>query len=405
MPSNPRLNSDKEFYPFTKAGYQDYLDEQATGSPLLIRPPIFTKLEFASFRDIDSITQELLGEVFDSKLDQKEEATSIDGPTSREAVAERIYDALEQYHNAEKVSRLPKNNNDYPVESRKRIGAIPQQYFNESEARCLYYIVLGSYQKHTWKPCLEDFTHHLNRIKSHAMALELNGQFHDSLQQRQRVVALFRLKRALDNQPSIPLPKKLWPHIRKLEIIFGVRNYLDVGILPTRIHLQKERNMDKSNFSQMFKSLKIAELIPSNQVPQSKFLFKKSGRHGELLFYAWEPEATEYAQENPWPAYMNHFKKGKGSPTHKSIRQIASYRSQKHTNNFLDGLSSADFGIGDDEETIKHNIATLKARLGPTYWFLLMKFGMEDLKNQKEFAEFIDAVKKTGLNPERFSFL
>jgi hypothetical protein len=243
---------------------------------------------------------------------------------------------------------------------------------------------------------LEAFNAHLIVLKSLASVLNLHGQVSDSISLCQRILSLFQLNKHLTEEGLNAPAKKAWPSLQSMEIVFGVLHYLDRGILPARIHLQCERNMNQKNFSELFAPLEIAKLVPSGHLPRSSFFRERI--EPKQAYYTIKENVYSMLSSGKWPAYLNSKStKASGKVHHPLLNNLSwnYYERQVHREQFTDECHPRP---GNRPEDVHHNIELIKSRLGGLYWHLLSVLTLGDLSGQEDLDDFLGGLRGLGIS-------
>ena len=368
-------------FPFTE---REFLSRRS-GKPN--EPELFAKIREAARTDIHTLLEQLLPILFDRTEMANLPFEQLNGPMSRDAFLVRVEDALMHFNEIRTL--LPYDGCPILKDTFHR--------YESSAARLLISAAFGG----SWQQgAMEFFNVYLNCLKSFATILSLHGQVAGSIALLRRILVLLRLKEIVDKGNLWEGPKKAWPLLTQLEIVFGVLHYLDRGIIPARIHLQEERKKDAKNFSDLFSPLKIGSLIPSGHLPKSEFLRKldESPKQPRQAYYKIHTDAPDPGPNDKWPAYMS----SKAVSDPESVRRALSgpmddnyFHSRKDR---PDPKLSAELRWGKNPDGTQRDIELIKYRLRGIYRHLLLEFGQGDLSTADDLEHFHEMLRGLGIS-------
>ncbi len=221
-------------------------------------------------------------------------------------------------------------------------------------------------------------------MKVFASVLELHGQISQSVAVLQRIMALFCLNEHVRSTFLKNAPKKAWPLMQKLELVYSVVHYLDRGILPARIHLQAERHMDPKNFHSIISTLQIKPLIPSGRLQES-YLLAVRGNHqrvgDSVAYYKINPDTQNPGRKDKWPHYMSS---RSGKKSHRLDGVMLYNATFNYYHNLPEKRNEAirtGMRRSGKAEDVQHDIDLIRTRLGGIYWHLLSLSSMDDLSD------------------------
>lgn len=351
-------------FPFSEEEYQARHDDPSA------KPAIFDRIRTAAFDDILKILDSMLPDLKPNSLPD-----SLNGPTSRLAFLTRVEDALMHYS---LVNTWDENKRLETIEE------ISERYLVHAAG----IIVCASFRGKWELDELIKSNAYIIQIKSFASVLLLNGQITLAISLLSRAGSLSYLENCITQGLLNDLPKKTWDHIHRIELVCGILNYLDQEIVPSRIHLQEERKMDKGDFSRYFSELAVKDLIPMGPLKPNEFLSSSpvTQNSPRKQLYSLDVDSASRVQTGKFPDFMRQSHR----PHMDDIRNGLSsnfntnyYEVRRNTYSAIIHKAS-NTATGDVEAKIRH----VKNVLGGLYWHIITVFGMEDLQNQDHLDEF-----------------
>lgn len=364
------MNKDKPIqvlmphFPFSEEEYQARHDDPSA------KPAIFDRIRTAAFNDISEILGSILPDLKTNSLPD-----SLNGPTSRQAFLTRIEDVLMHY------SLL----NTW--DESKRLEDI-QEITERFLVRAAGIVARASFRGKWGYDELIESNAYIIQIKIFSSVLLVNGQITLAISLLSRAGGLSYLESCITKGSLNNLPKKTWDQIHKIELVCGILNYLDQEIVPSRIHLQEERKMDKGDFSRYFSELAVKDLIPMGPLKPNKFLSSSpvTQNSPRKQLYSLDADSASKVQTGKFPDFMRQSHR----PHMDDIRDglLANfnknyYEGRRNTYSAIINESS-NTATGDVEAKIRH----AKDVLGGLYWHIITVFEMEDLQTQDHLDKF-----------------
>lgn len=387
------------YFPFTDGEYQAYRAEPN------MDPQLFGEIRRAARDDIerllDSMLPHLLSRAANLGFDEEH-----DDPVSHNAFLTRIGDVLKIYTDAES--------------SMKGDGSpIPTDFFDFYLLRASKIVTYACFQNKFGLDELRQLNGCQILLKGFAATLMLHGQVADSQNLLRRIDSLAYLEKSISGGELRDLPKPAWTGIYQIEIVFGILAHLNNGIVPSRMHLQEERRLNKKNFSKWFSPLLVSKLIPSGKIKPNEF-FKSipasvKPKSCETLpmqaYYSIRKDTPSRLPPGKWPNRMFRKKDGvtrnQKGVTHerrqfKGLREKLIYdsnfnyfhvRSHRPWKSDIDHLSH-----GEATKDAASMIKQIEEQLGGLYWHFLACMGMQELKTDEDLADFVRDLQGFGLS-------